>query len=163
MEQLFGLHATNLQTSQMIARAIFVFLSALLLIRIAGVRSLGKQTVFDHLTTIMMGAMLGRAIVAVEQPFFGSLATVAVIMLLHRLIAWITFLSKKAGMLFKGESILLIKNGRRHYSNMQKTNITMEDITEALRRYAGSANLDEIKEVHLERSGEISFVKKETA
>ena len=158
-ENLFGLHAERLETHQMIVRAIIIFFIALTFIRISGVRTLGKQTAFDHLTALMLGAIMGRAIVAADQPFFGSIIATLVIMLLHRFIAWITFKSKRSGWIFKGKQIILMKDGKMVSENMKKTNITKEDILEALRRDINQNSFDKIKEAYLERSGEISFIK----
>jgi uncharacterized membrane protein YcaP (DUF421 family) len=159
ISSLLGLHTEQLNTLQMIARAIIIFFVSLLLIRIAGIRTLGKKTVFDYLTILILGSILGRGIVAANQPFFGSLATVAVIMLLHRGIAWITYKSKKAGRIFKGDALPLVKNGRRNNENLKKANISQEDIAESLRLVLQVDSIDEIKEAYLERSGDISFVK----
>jgi uncharacterized membrane protein YcaP (DUF421 family) len=79
-------------------------------------------------------------------------------MLLHRLTAWITFRSKRAGSLFKGREVLLMKDGKKLAGNLSKTLITQDDILEALRRDANTASPDKIKEVYLERSGDISIV-----
>jgi uncharacterized membrane protein YcaP (DUF421 family) len=102
---------------------------------------------------------MGRAVVAVNQPFFGTIATATVIVLLHRLLAWITAKSKKAGVGFKGEQILLMKDGKKVQHNMDRTNVTEEDILESMRQKIHCDSFDHVKEVYLERSGEISFVK----
>jgi len=159
INEIFGLDAERLNALQMIARAITTFFVALLLIRISGLRTLGKQTSFDQLTILMLGAIMGRGVVTPSQPFFGAMLAVLVIMLLHRLLAWITFKSKSAGWIFKGEPLLLIKNGRKNMHNLKMCNISEDDLLEALRRDLHLDSLDEIKEAYLERSGEISFIK----
>src|SRR4051812_12494943 len=114
IDTIFGLHAEKLETYQMIARGIVVFFAALIFVRVSGIRTLGKQNAFDHLTALILGSIMGRGIVAASQPFFGSLLATLVIMLLHRLIAWITFKSKKTGSILKGEPLLLVKSGKRN-------------------------------------------------
>jgi len=160
IENLFGLDEHKLETYQMIARAFVIFFVALLLIRVSGIRTLGKQSAFDNLTALILGAIMGRAIVSAEQPFFGSILATLVIMVLHRVVAWITYRSKKMGVILKGRELLLIKNGEPNEKNMKQTHITREDILETLRKDVNVPSLDTIKEVYLERSGEISFIKK---
>jgi uncharacterized membrane protein YcaP (DUF421 family) len=160
IENLFGLDEHKLETYQMIARAFVIFFVALLLIRVSGIRTLGKQSAFDNLTALILGAIMGRAIVSAEQPFFGSILATLVIMVLHRVVAWITYRSKKMGIILKGRELLLIKNGEPNKKNMKQTHITGEDILETLRKDVNVPSLDTIKEVYLERSGEISFIKK---
>jgi uncharacterized membrane protein YcaP (DUF421 family) len=142
----------------MIFRAIIVFFTTLIFIRIAGIRTLGKQSSFDTLTSLMLGAIMGRAVVT-EQSFFGSILATLVLMLLHRLVAWVTFKSRKAGAIIKGCDILLMRGGEKQQKNLAATHITEEDIMEVLRRDLNTTSLDKIKEVYLERSGNISFIK----
>ena len=158
LNNLLGLEANRIEPFQMAARAFIVFFLSLGMIRIAGIRVFGRHSAFDTLTSLMLGAIMGRAIVA-DQSFFGSILATLVLVLLHRLMAWITFHNKKIGAIFKGQNILLIKDGRQNNKNLAKARITEEDILEALRKDVHITSLDKIKEVYLERLGEISIVK----
>lgn len=160
IENLLGIGVEKLKNYQMADRAIVIFFVAIVLVRVSGIRTLGKQNAFDNLTALMLGAIMGRAVVAAEQPFFGSILATLVIMALHRLLSWVTFSSKRAGTLFKGGHLLLMSDGEKIQKNLEKTNITEEDILEALRKDVNTSSLDKIQEVYLERSGEISFTKK---
>lgn len=161
LNELFGLHVETLQLHHMVARAVTVFFMALVFIRIAGIRSLGTQSAFDQLTALMLGAIMGRGVVSAQQPFFGSMVAVLVIMLLHRLLAWATYKSHKLGKIFKGEAIQLIENGNPVVANMKKTHTTLKDIEEAQRTRMLKEGAELIKHAYLERSGEISVIKKE--
>jgi uncharacterized membrane protein YcaP (DUF421 family) len=125
LDNLPGLHAEKLEAYQMAVRAVIIFFTALILIRIAGIRTLGKQSAFDTLTSLMLGAIMGRAIVT-DQSFFGSILATLVLMLLHRMVAWLTFKSKKMGSILKGRNILLMRDGERHQKNLAHTHITEE-------------------------------------
>src|SRR5215216_202647 len=96
INDLLGLDTENLLPYQMCARAFIIFIIALVFVRISGLRMLGKQSSFDHLTVLMLGAILGRSIVA-SQSFAGSILASLVIMIMHRMVAWITHRSKTAG------------------------------------------------------------------
>jgi uncharacterized membrane protein YcaP (DUF421 family) len=159
IKDIFGIDVQKLETYQMISRAVVIFFISLVLVRVSGIRTLGKQNAFDNLTALMLGAIMGRAIVSAEQPFFGSIIATLVIMILHRFVSWLTFHNKKSGVILKGKHLLLVKNGERIEKNLKKTNITEEDILESLRRDVNVPSLDKIKEVYLERSGDLSFVK----
>jgi uncharacterized membrane protein YcaP (DUF421 family) len=158
LNDMLGLDADKLSACQMAMRAIIIFITSLVLIRIAGIRTLGKQSAFDTLTSLMLGAIMGRAIVA-SQSFFGSIVAALIIMLLHRLVAWMTYKSKKAGSIIKGKDLLLIKDGKKQNKNLRSSHITEEDIMEALRHDVNITSLYKIKAVYLERSGEISIIK----
>src|SRR5688572_27156956 len=158
-EDLLGIHVENLSAYQMCCRAVVVFFVALIYIRIAGIRIFGKQSAFDNFTSLMLGAIMGRA--CVDDPsFYGSLLAALVIMILHRLIALLTFHSRKAGTVFKGTHLLLWRNGQLHEKNLRSAYITEKDIQEALRKNLHLNSMENINEVYLERSGEISFIVK---
>jgi uncharacterized membrane protein YcaP (DUF421 family) len=155
---VLGLEVEKLQPYQMTARAVVVFFTSLILLRIAGIRTLGKQSAFDTLTSLMLGAIMGRAVVT-DQSFFGSILAALVLMLLHRLTAWIAYRSKITGAIIKGESLLLMRDGNWERKNLSRSHVTEEDIMEALRHDINITSLDKIREVYLERSGEISIIK----
>ena len=159
---VLGLDSKELVPYQMAARAVVMYIVSIVLIRLSGLRLLGKQTPFDHLTVLILGAMLGRAIVA-GQSFGGSILAAIIIIGLHRLCAWWSFTSKKAGSVLKGEPVELVKNSNFIETNLTKTQVTKNDLEEAARTQINTSELSEIKDAFLERSGKISIVKKKDA
>ncbi|MGN6165565.1 MAG: YetF domain-containing protein [Flavisolibacter sp.] len=61
----------------------------------------------------------------------------------------------------KGRRYLLYKNGSFVKENMSKADVSEKDIYEELRIQCQLGSLTKIEEVNMERTGEISFVKKE--
>lgn len=59
----------HLDPLQMATRALLLFFIALLLIRIGGLRIIGKKSGFDLAIVIMMGAVLARGIVGASPSF----------------------------------------------------------------------------------------------
>ncbi|MFN8285934.1 MAG: DUF421 domain-containing protein [Chitinophagales bacterium] len=157
---VFGLHTERLTFYQMLARAITVFFVSLFALRFFGLRTLGRQNTFDSLTTLILGAILGRAIIEAKQPFFQSLLIVFVILGFNRLLAWLTFKSRFMGKLFKSDPVQLVKDGAVNEDALRKTLITKEDVEESLRLSVNSNSIDDAKAAYLERSGEISILKK---
>ena len=157
--ELLGLNAEYLKGYQMAVRAFILFFASLIMVRISGIRTLGKQTAFDQLTALMLGGIMARTVVT-GKSFFGSLLASLVIMVLHRLMAWISFKNKKLGSILKGKPVLLQENENRQIDNQRKTHITDDDIKEALRTNLNTSDTSKIKEVYLERSGEISIVER---
>ena len=160
LKDLLGLESDHLTVLQMMIRAFVIFFVLLLLIRLSGIRTLGKHSAFDHLTILIVGAVMGRVIVVGEQSFFGTLMATSVIILLHRLISWLTLAFPKLEHLFKGKKILLAKDNNLQSENLKEAGITPEDIREARRQEVNTDQIEEMKEIYLERSGYISFVKK---
>lgn len=154
---LVGSDHKQLEIYQMVIRGVIIFFFALFIIRIAGTRTLENKTIFDQIISLILGAILGRAIVT-AQSIPATLAVVLVLLLLHRFIAWITFRSRTAGFVIKGRALLLVKDGELQWKNMRRSHITIHDIEEKLRLIGCRKKIEEIKECYLERSGIISVV-----
>ena len=154
----FGLQTEHMNTCQMLVRAVVVFFTALIMIRIAGTRTMSRKSAFDQLTMLIIGSILGRAVVTGTN-FFGILAATLLIVLIHRALSVVTFHSKFLGKIFKGAPVPLIQFGKMLRDNMIRTHVTEEDIRESLHLKTNSDNLNDVREAYLERSGHISFVK----
>ncbi|PJJ54593.1 DUF421 domain-containing protein [Hymenobacter chitinivorans] len=159
--ELLGLEADShsITAGQMCARAVVVFLVALALLRLSGKRTFASSSAFNMVLKIILGAVLSRAIVA-ASPFGATLLASAVLVLLHRLLAWAAFRSKFIGRLIKGAPVQLVKDGRYCEDNMRRASISHNDLLEGLRHGGHRASLEGIDQVYLERNGHISVVKK---
>jgi uncharacterized membrane protein YcaP (DUF421 family) len=150
----------NISPLEIAARSAVMFIIALLLIRMAGMRPFGKGDGFDKIITFLIGAILSRGVVG-ATPFFSTVASMIVIILIHKLFAKLSIYSKWFGEKVKGERILLFRDGNFFKKNMNHVNITEHDVLEDLRLTTQSESIEKIKEAYMERTGEISFVKKE--
>jgi uncharacterized membrane protein YcaP (DUF421 family) len=148
----------NIAPLEIAARAAVMFLIALLLIRLAGMRPFGKGESFDKIITFLIGAILSRGVVG-ATPFFSTVAAMIVIILLHKLFSKLSIYSKWFGAQVKGHSIVLYEKGEFLETNMHRTNITKHDVMEELHLCCQTDKLDNIREIRMERTGEISFIK----
>jgi uncharacterized membrane protein YcaP (DUF421 family) len=158
MEDLLGLNATpfTLTTWQMLFRGTLVFLITVAFVRLSGMRTFGAKTAFDAVISIMLGAILSRAIVA-ASPFFPTLLTGLLLATFHRLLAYFSIYNEKLGDIVKGEQRLLVKNGEIIWPNLERSNLSEQDLIGGIRKN-GVASLSEVKEAYIERSGEISVL-----
>jgi len=161
LNNILGLEETRLTALHMALRAIIVFIAAVLYIRIAGVKTFGKQNIIDQITTLVLGTLLGNAIFTGTAPFFPILGAALIIMLLRRVLSWLTFKSDFMGRWIKGTPLLLIKDGEIVKKNLGKTFISHNDLVEALHLDTQSGDIKDIKESYLERSGHVSFIKEQ--
>lgn len=161
INDLLGIETQRLAAYQLLCRVVVLFFYAVFLIRITGIRTLGKRSVFDALVAITIGTLFGNAIFNTDQHFGIFLLAALALLLLHRLIGWLSYRYRRVGWFFKGEKILLYKAGERLDPNCRKENISEEDMEQAIRILLGQRSLDNVDEIYLERSGEISVIKKE--
>lgn len=155
---LFG-EGPNLNSLQMSLRGVVVFLITLIFIKIAGRRSFSLRMTYDNIITILLGAILSRAVVG-ASPFFPTVAACLVISILHRVFGIFSVYSHRFGKLIKGSKILLYKNGKFIDNSLVRGLISKEDIAEQLRISLQENSLEDIDSVYIERSGQISFIKK---
>ena len=156
--KIFG-EGKDLTLLQMCARAIIVYLIALLLIRISGRRTFGKKSSFDTTITIILGAVLSRAI-AGASPFMPTIACSLVLVLIHRLVAWIVIYNAAIGKLLKGDRRTLYQNGKINQQNLRKCLMTQDDLMSDVRIKANADTFDKVAEIYMENTGEISVVLK---
>jgi uncharacterized membrane protein YcaP (DUF421 family) len=159
MNEWWGINE-NISPLEIAARSAVMFLIALLLMRMAGMRPFGKGEPFDNIITFLIGGILSRGVVG-ATPFFSTIISMIVIIIIHKALAKLSIYNKWFGARVKGEKILLYRDGSFMKKNMAKTNITENDILEDLRLEVQADSLNAIREVYMERTGEISFVRKE--
>ncbi|KAA9331666.1 DUF421 domain-containing protein [Hymenobacter busanensis] len=160
-DQLLGLSADSdtIEAGQMAARAVLVFCVALALLRLSGKRTFGNSTPFDVVIQIILGAVLSRAVVA-ASPLGGTIVACVVLVLLHRLLAWAAFHNQTVGRIIKGSSYVLVENGRIHYGNLRRNNLSKRDLLQGIREAGGTDEVREVETARLERDGRISVVQK---
>ena len=150
----------NITPLEIAARSAVMFIVSLLLIRLAGMRTFGKGESFDRIITFLIGAILSRGVVG-ATPFFSTILSVIVIIINHKILSKLSMYSKAFGKKVKGEAKLLYKDGKFQKSNMNRSSISEHDIFEELRMQCHSETLEKIVEVYIERTGKISFIKKD--
>lgn len=155
---IFG-SGEELNTLQASARAVVVFFFTLFLVRVAGRRSFGLRAPLDNIILILLGAMIGRAVVG-ASPFIPTLVASFVICVLHRLFAFVGLFSPVIDRALKGKKIALFKNGEIIKHNLNRSLMSQEDLKEEMRLRAGVESLDDINTLYMERNGEVSVVKK---
>ncbi len=149
----------QLNALQMSIRAFVMFLIALVLIRFSGKRAFAKKSPFDNVIAIMLGAVLARGVVG-ASPFFSTVAAAAIMIIVHRIVAWSSFKNNMINDVVKGENILLYKDGKILWHNMEKTTISKSDLMQSLRLETKKTTLDDIEMAYLENNGRISFIVK---
>ena len=155
---LFG-EGKDLDTLQMSCRAVVAFLITLLLIRIAGIRTFGKKSAFDNVIIIMLGSVLSRVVVG-ASPFIPTTVACLAFVMVHWVLARISVTNDTIGRWVKGEKSSLYADGQFNRKNMMRARISDKDLKEGLRLGINDESFEQVKEIFIERSGEISIVKK---
>lgn len=151
--------AIDMDVGQVIARAVVIYLAGLLILRVGQHRFLGKNTAFDIVLGFVLGSMLSRAVNG-SAALLPTIAACAGLVTLHWLFALGSFRSKRFGTVVKGESRLLVRDGEIDWKEMRRGQIGIRDLEETLRSDGRAADVSEVREARLERSGQISIIPK---
>jgi uncharacterized membrane protein YcaP (DUF421 family) len=154
-----GLGSDSPSSGQILLRAVVVYAGALLVVRLGEKRFLGKSTAFDMVVAVMLGSVVSRGING-SSPLLPSLGAGAVLVGLHWLMAAIAFHSDRLGSLLKGSHRVLIKDGELQWDALRKSHITHQDLMSGLRDSANIDDPEKVSRAYLERSGDITVVKK---
>ena len=145
---------------QLILRTVIIYLVALTIIRIGKRRFMGGYTTFDILLGFVVGSVLSRAITGAVR-FFDMVLVVITLMILHWIIAAISYYSERFSGFIKNSARELVVDGEIQEEAMRKSKIGKNDLLQALREKAGVESPDEVKTAYLERDGNITVIAKE--
>lgn len=157
IQYIFG-EGKELNSLQMGSRAFILFFITLVLIRLSGMRTFGIKSAFDNIIVIMLGAVMSRA-VAGASPFVPTVVAGLVIVLVHRLLAWLGFYNQRINHAIRGSFFNLYQNGTFNQDNLKSCNVTIEEVMEELRTTLHQNKLDNVSEINMERSGKLSIIK----
>lgn len=140
-----------------IVSCLFIFITALLVTRVAGLRTFAKMSSIDFATTIAIGSVIASTIlnssVSIVQ---GSIALVAIVLLqvstavLMKKYDWFNSIASN-------RPILLMRHGKILLDNLDKANVSKEDLMAKLRE-ANALNIEHVKAVVFETTGDISVL-----
>lgn len=156
METLIGAYGEPMNPGQMTLRAIVIFAFGILLFRLSARRAFARNSAFDIVLAIIVGANLSRTLTG-NAPMLPTLTASLALVLMHWGLAWLAFHSHWVGHLVKGAPSQLIRDGALDRVAMRHYQITEHDLEEAA-RINGLDRLSAIKAAYLERNGEISVL-----
>src|SRR5918996_639962 len=154
-----GVEPRDLTFVQISLRGIIVFLVTLATVRLGHKRSLSRKTPFDAVLLVILAAVLSRAING-SAAFFATLGGGVALVVIHRLFAFLTFYSHRFGILVKGRPDVILRDGQHDVPMMWRNHVSMHDLDEDMRLSAHIDDLSGIRIARVERSGDISFIKK---
>ena len=146
---------------QISIRCFLIFLVGLALVRTGDRRSLAEKTGFDAVFIVLLGSVLSRAING-SAAFFTTIGAGILLMIIHRVFAYIAYRSHAFGILIKGKDVTLVRDGQVDWKEMKRSLVSKHDLEEDLRLDAKVEDVAKIHRARLERSGDISFIKQDS-
>ena len=143
----------------MLWRGLVVFITMLLMMRLAGRRFIAHRNPFDAMLGFLMASMLARDING-NTAFWPTIALGFILAILYRLFGMLATHSHRLGRWLKGEAHVLVQNGNINKRTMARHNISPHDLLEDLRLNGAIDDVAKVESACIERNGEISVRRK---
>jgi uncharacterized membrane protein YcaP (DUF421 family) len=154
-----GVDPKEFTLPQLLLRALIVFTTMYLMIRIAGRRFMAQKNTCDVVLAFLVASMLARAING-SAAFWANIAMGFIIAIVYRLVAWAACEYSFLGKLLKGSPIDVIMNGDVKTNALHRHHVSLHDLEEDLRLNGNVGDASAVRLARLERSGDISVERK---
>ncbi len=142
-------------------KSVFTFILVLIVIRIMGKRQLGEMQPFELVITLIIAEVACIPMNDPYIPFYCGIVPIITLAALHLIMSFISRKSIKARRVISGRSIIAIDKNGINYENLQKMNLNVNDLIEAVRS-SGYIDFNEIEYAIFETNGKICIVEKAT-
>lgn len=134
------------------------YIALLVMLRVAGQRSLSKMNAFDFIITIALGSAFSSMILDKTTTLAEGLVTLALLVGLQMAVAWLATHSPQARHLMLSDPVMLAYRGELCRKAMRNARISQRDVEQALREH-GLTEVTAAQLVVLEPNGQISVLK----
>jgi uncharacterized membrane protein YcaP (DUF421 family) len=155
-----GRDATALTFTQISLRGVIVFIATLVIVRCGDRRFLSQKTAFDAVLGFILASMLARAVNGTAA-FIPTLGAGFVLVVLHRVLAYWSRRSHAFGLLIKGRSDVIVRDGHVDDPAVKRNRLSEHDLLEDLRLNGSVRDVRDVALAVFERNGHISVVRRE--
>ncbi len=141
-----------------VLRAAIVYVFVLVVIRLAGKRTLAELSTFDLVVLLILSEAVQPALVADDTRLTSAMLIVLTIVGIDALLGLVKFRSPRASQLLDDIPTILVRDGVVNDQAMARERLDEDDIMEAARRQMGLERLDQVRFAILERTGGISVI-----
>ncbi|CAM6191470.1 MULTISPECIES: DUF421 domain-containing protein [Citrobacter] len=142
----------------MVLRAIAIYLILLIVIKIAGRRTLMQMTSFDLILLLIISEATQQALLGEDFSVTGAMLTIITLVVVDILFGYLKKKIPGAENLIDGAPVILVAHGAANQTKLQKVSVSCDDIMLAARQNHGILEMKEIKYAILERNGQISII-----
>lgn len=144
----------------LVLRATIAFFFILLLTRIVGRRELATLEPFDLILLVVLGDLIQQGVTQSDYSVTGLILAAGTIALLTVAVSYVSFRFPRTRPLLEGQPIVVVQDGNVLEKNLRRERLTREELGEAA-RLQQIPSLQQVSWAILEKSGQISFIKKE--
>lgn len=141
-----------------VLRAAAVYLILLVILRIAGKRTLAQVTVFDFILLLIISEATQQALLGDDFSITTAAIVIGTLVLMDIGLSMLKQRSPRLDRIIDDIPMVIVDHGQLLRDRMNRARIDEQDILVAARELHGLERLDQIKYAVLERSGGISIV-----
>jgi len=143
-----------------IIKAFCIYVFLLILLRLAGKRTLGEMTSFDFVLVLIIAETTQQALLGDDFSLTNAMVLIGTLVGLDIVLSLMKRKWPKFDRLVEGVPMIIVEHGKPLWDRMYKARVDESDVLSAARELQGLRTLDEIEYAVLERSGSISIVPK---
>ena len=138
-----------------VIRAIIIYITVIIAVRIMGKRQLGELSNHEFVITVLISAVATIPLEDNAIPLTNSLLPILIFISLEIIESAISMKSYKFSQLLEGKPIIIIKDGKLQQKELKRLRMTVSDVLDNLRSQ-GIFELSEVKNAIVEANGKLS-------
>jgi uncharacterized membrane protein YcaP (DUF421 family) len=146
----------GIPVAEKVLRTVLVYGFLILLLRVAGKRTLGQLTSFDLVVLLLLSNTVQNAIIGNDNSLLGGLIGAVVLIAGDYLVVRVLYNHRKAERAVEGSTSVLVHHGKFMDENMKRQLITPIEL-EAAARKQGIARMSDVRVARLETGGAVTF------
>lgn len=139
-------------------RAFVIYIFLLILLRLAGKRSMSEVSTFDVVLLLIIGEATQQALLGQDYSLANSITVILILITLDLGMSILKQKFKTIEKVAEGTPLVLVNQGVQVEEHMRKSQVTTDEILQAAREMRGLERMEQIKYAVLEPSGGISII-----
>ena len=144
--------ALGVPFGERIARAILVYVFAVVALRLAGKRELGQLTTFDLVVLLFFSNILQNSIIGNDNSVTGGVIGAATLLIVNHMVLRVLYRHRRIDALVEGTATYLIQDGVVQEHNLARELVTRDELIVACHKQ-GVLTLEEVSTAVLEPPG----------
>lgn len=144
---------------ELVIRATVIYWFLWLVVRGSGKRSLAELTPLDLLLIVILGDFVQQGVTQEDMSMTGAILAVSVFVMWTVAADALSRRSRRAGRVLASPPVVIVKDGKPLIDQLQRENMSLEELKEAA-RINGYSKLSDIEFCVLESDGEFSFIRR---
>lgn len=147
----------SMEVTGVLLRTVFMYFFVVIVLRLMGKREIGKMSVFDLVISIIMAEIAAMVIEQPGKPVYMAIAPIVALLIIQRVISYLTLKSRKFRTWFEGKPTVLIRHGHLNRKQMRKEKYNLDDLMSQLRDNK-ITNAADVELAVLESAGKLSVI-----